>query len=216
MALKAVIFDLDGTVADTLPLTIKSLKEASFAASGVERTGQEILDEFGPIDTDIARKLAGKGREYEAEELYVKVFSRDFDNSVKPVPGMNELLLELKKRGIRIGLFTGRSKRVTEIVIKRLGIGMFFDAIVAGDDTARPKPDPEGILLALEKLGVNPPESMYAGDFDVDIKAGKAAGTISALIAWASDEFRASGCEKPDVRFDKPQEFIDWLDRIDS
>jgi len=214
--IKAVIFDLDGTIADTLPLTVYSLKEVTRKLTGKVLSNEDILREFGPIDTEIIKKLAGSENNEDCVEVYINHFKDNFDTYIKPIEGIKELLEYIKSRGIKVGLFTGRSCRVTLIILEKLGLRQFFDEILAGDFTTVPKPDPEGIIKILGKLETNSSESIYAGDFDVDIIASKAAGTLSVLALWASTGSPELIKLGPDKYFYTPDEFKKWLGSIIS
>jgi len=212
MDIKAVIFDLDGTIADTIPLTVFSIQEVIREFSGLELSTDEVLKEFGPIDTDIVRKYVTGEKEEPGVEAYIKHFSENFCRFVNPIGGIRELLEYIKSRGIKVGLFTGRSLRVTKIVLEKLGIADFFDEIMAGDFTQNPKPDPEGILKTLKKLGVSGNKSIYVGDYEVDIRASKAAGTLSVLALWSSTGSEALIKYNPDKFFKSPYDFLNWLE----
>lgn len=211
MDLKALIFDLDGTIADTVPLTILSIKETVKQFTGRTLSDEEVLAEFGPIDTEIVRKLVNSEESDAAIEEYVAHFDNHFEEYVPIIDGMEELLKCIKNKGIKLGLYTGRGLRVANIVLARLGFDKYFDLLLAGDHVTKPKPDPEGILLACNKLGVEPCDAAYIGDFDVDIVAARKAGTTAVLALWASN---ASGNlieHKPDHSFKKASEFMEWL-----
>lgn len=211
MNFKAIIFDMDGTIADTIPLTVYALKEAVRELTGKVYSDEEIRAEFGPTDTEIVKKLVDNKNGEASTELYIDFFKSNFDRFIKPIEGINELLAFIKSKGIKLGLFTGRSHRVTTIILEKLGMNHMFDVIVAGDFTKRPKPDPEGILKALDALNTDGSDSIYVGDFDVDIAASKAAGTKSALALWSSTGDEELIKLKPDMYFRSPYEFIDLL-----
>lgn len=212
MNLKAVVFDLDGTLADTIPLTVFSLKEVTRELTGKELSDEDILAEFGPIDTEIIRKLVDNDMSERSVDVYIQNFTDNFNRFVKPIDGIEKLLKYLKEYGFRIGLFTGRSRLACHIVLEKLGIRQYFDEIFAGDDTSNPKPDPEGILKTFEKLNIPGGECAYVGDCDVDVLASKAAGSTSILALWSSTGNKDNIKFNPDKYFYKPQEFIDWLE----
>jgi len=209
----AVIFDLDGTLADTIPLTIYALKKAVLELSGKEYGDDEILNEFGPVDTEIIKKLLDYKQDDIAPDVYIKHFEESFNDFVKPIEGIGTLLESIKSNGIKLGLFTGRSRRATEIVLKKLSFREMFDILLTGDDTTKPKPDPEGIEKALELLSADKESSLYVGDFDVDILASRAAGVKSALALWASSSDDRLNELKPDYSLKTPQELIDIISR---
>ncbi|HEY9060455.1 MAG TPA: HAD hydrolase-like protein [Pseudobacteroides sp.] len=211
MKVDAVIFDLDGTLADTIPLTVHALKMAVMELSDIEYSDEEILREFGPIDTEIIKKLLKYKKDDVAPDVYMKHFESNFNDYVKPIEGVDILLNFIRSNGIKLGLFTGRSRRATNIIIEKLGFSGMFDVLIPGDDTKKPKPDPDGILMALDILSAAKESSFYVGDFDVDILASKAAGVKSVLALWSSSKDEKLKENNPDYCFTKPAEFIDVL-----
>jgi phosphoglycolate phosphatase/pyrophosphatase PpaX len=214
MKVDAVIFDLDGTLADTIPLTVYALKKAALELSEIEYSDEEILSEFGPIDTEIIKKLLYYKQDDIAPDVYLNHFESSFNDFVKPIEGIEILLDFIRSNGIKLGLFTGRSRRATEIIIERLGFRGMFDILISGDDTKKPKPDPEGILKALDMLVADKESSFYVGDFDVDILASKSAGVKSVLVLWSSSGDDRHNKHNPDYCFKNPSEFIDVLEEI--
>ncbi|TYQ18328.1 UNVERIFIED_CONTAM: phosphoglycolate phosphatase/pyrophosphatase PpaX [Acetivibrio alkalicellulosi] len=213
MKLNTIIFDLDGTLADTVPLTIFSIKEVVRELAGKEMSDEDVIREFGPVDTKIVENLVDEKIKDKAVNLYIKIFSENFDKYVQPIKGITELFDVLMKNRIRIGLFTGRGLKVSNIILEKLKIKNYFDAFLTGDDTKKPKPDPEGIHMVLNRLDSKPYESAYVGDFDVDIMASKAAGVMSILALWASNASTKLLELNPDKSFKTPYEFIDWIEK---
>ncbi|MCX7748058.1 MAG: HAD-IA family hydrolase [Clostridia bacterium] len=211
MKMKAVVFDLDGTLADTIPLTIYSLQEVARHYTGKVLTDQDILDEFGPPDTEIIKKLVNRKSE-DCVDAYLKNFSDNFSRFVKPIEGIPELLGLLHRKGIKIGLFTGRSFRAANMILEKLGLSNQFDIILAGEDTKKPKPDPEGINLALHKLGIETQNAAYVGDFEVDILASREAGVVSVLALWSPNSSKELIQKGPDYYFDRVSDFIEWIE----
>lgn len=211
MQLKAVVFDLDGTIADTIKLTIYSIREYVRIKTGKQYTDEDILAEFGPIDTYIIRKLIPDNTGENFINDYVKLVSECFDKMVKPIDGIREMLSFIKKNAIKTALFTGRSRITAELVLEKLGIKQYFDNIIAGDDTSKFKPNPEGIIKSLAILGVNPEECAYVGDFDVDIHASRNAGTMAILALWSATANKELIKLNPDAAFKTPYELMNWI-----
>lgn len=211
MQLKAVIFDLDGTIADTIKLTLYSIREYIRIKTGKQYTDEDILAEFGPIDTYIIRKFIPDNTGENFISDYVKLVSDCFDKMVKPIEGISEMLSFIKNKGIKTALFTGRSRITAELVLEKLGIKQYFDNIMAGDDTSKFKPNPEGIIKSLAVLGVNPEECAYVGDFDVDIHASRNAGTMAILALWSATANKELIKLNPDAAFETPYELINWI-----
>ncbi|MDP4181673.1 MAG: HAD family hydrolase, partial [Bacillota bacterium] len=172
---------------------------------------EELIKEFGPTDTEIIKKLVNFKFNDTASDIYVKHFETNFEAYIEPIEGIDKLLGFIKNKGIKLGLFTGRSRRVTEIILQKLGFSYLFDVLITGDETKKPKPDPDGILKALKQIDAKNNSSFYVGDFDVDILASKAAGVISVLALWASSKDEKFKEHCPDYSFKNPREFIEIL-----
>src|SRR5690606_37241770 len=126
----------------------------------------------------IAQCLADFHRHYEAlhDELFQGVY-----------PGIPEVLASLRQRRHPVGVVTGKSRRSGEITLARAQLGP-FDVVVLDDDVSAPKPDPEGILLALQHLRADPEHALYVGDSIGDVLAARAAGGRPAAVLWSKRE----------------------------
>ncbi|MDP4094303.1 MAG: HAD family hydrolase [Bacillota bacterium] len=211
MKLEAVIFDLDGTIADTIKLTLHAIRETARKFTGREMSDEDALSMFGPVDTEIIKTLVKTHEQQAAIEDYLNTFSDSFEDYVKPIEGIPELLTFIKQSGVKTGLFTGRGRIATDIILSKLGLKKYFDEIISGDDTKAFKPDPDGILKMLKKLDVKAVDSVYAGDFDVDIKASRNAGTKAVLALWSSTADEGLMEHKPDAAFKTPYDYMEWL-----
>ena len=94
------------------------------------------------------------------------------------------MLAELKRRGVPMGVVTGKSRRSAEITLEELGWTDCFAAVVTGDEMTKQKPDPQGVIMAARKLGANEKACVMVGDSPADIGAGKAAGMTTIVAAW--------------------------------
>jgi phosphoglycolate phosphatase len=184
---KAVVFDLDGTLVDsTLDIAAAvnaTLKEDGLGPLPPERirtftgygAGELIRRAFEaaggtPADGTIARYLA----HYRAHPADRSTLFRD---AGKALPALHE-------RGVRIAVCTNKDTELSRTVLRALGLGDAVDAIVGADDTPRIKPDPTHVLAALEAVGAAPYEALYVGDNDVDVEAAAAAGVPCVLVEW--------------------------------
>lgn len=170
--LKAILFDLDGTLRDTRQLIYDAL-EYTFQAHGKRVPSKEELAPYIHHHS------------YVREQFMPEVSMEDFDGvyaahidqallEVQLYPGTNELLTELKAAGYKLAVVTAGRRAPRDM--RAYGIADYFDAIVGGDDISAHKPDPEGTLLALERLGVQPTEAIMIGDMPTDVRAARAAG----------------------------------------
>lgn len=208
-----LLFDLDGTLINTKRLYLECYRRAILPYLGRELTTEEIMalrprsefrffrDVVGPERLEAC--LADFHREYEA--LHTEYFRGIY-------PGIPEMLESFRARGHTLGIVTGKSRRSWELTTERTRLGGFA-ALVFDDDVREPKPDPEGIRLALHQLGADPGQTYYLGDSVSDIEAARAAGVRPAGALWAkkpADQAtfrdRVRALETP--VFNSPEEFV--------
>ncbi len=178
---RAVVFDLDGTLVDSMPLVLRAFAHALAPF----RPDLGVGDIFQRLGGPPARTLLElTGDETKAAEALRRLDSFGFDNGalVQPFPGMHDLLHTLQARGLKLAVWTGRDRFTTQAIVDAHELGRFFEAVVCGDDLATHKPHPEGLVCILQQLGVSPSETLYAGDADADVLGGVEAGVPTILI----------------------------------
>lgn len=212
--IKAILFDMDGTLADTIPLTIHCISEAVYEKSGRRLSENEVVSCFLGTDISIVRSFVHEQERASAEDLYIDILSQNIPGMVNKIEGMDILLDTLKKQGIQTALFTGRSRRATLIMLDMLGLKTHFDIVICGDDLVNSKPDPEGVYKALDMLGVSACNAAFIGDTEADIQAAKCAGTASLLALWASSADARLTELNPDRSFKTTGEFIKWIESL--
>jgi phosphoglycolate phosphatase/pyrophosphatase PpaX len=186
----AVLFDLDGTLTDTLPLVISSINAALAPVWGASRTPAEIRRLFGPPEGQLIADQAPA--DPNAIERFYAYYRRHHEREAKVFPGVRPMLSTLLARGFHLGLVTNKGHRSTMITLEAFGLRRFFRAVVDGDEVA-PKPSPEGIRLALARLGARSEEAVYVGDMPSDLRAAKAAGVPGWAAAWSRPADPAEG-----------------------
>src|SRR5690242_6536967 len=130
---RAIIFDLDGTLADTFPLIVSAWNAAVTPHTGKSYSPDEVIARFGIPDPQmIRRELAGAAGD-QAVETYHNHYA-DRHGIVTPFEGVNEMLAELRRRNVPLGLMTGKGRRSATITLKALGWADTFGAVVTGDD----------------------------------------------------------------------------------
>ncbi|MEA4944591.1 MAG: HAD-IA family hydrolase [Propionicimonas sp.] len=180
-----VIFDLDGTVADTIGLIIASYDHAVNSVLGhhpdpaVVRgwIGQTLGDTFTRCWPSQAGELTTSYREFNQSH---------HDELVRPYSGVAELLSELTAAGIVTGIATSKGRPAAERSVAVLGLPIAVT--VSMEDTDRHKPDPQPVLLAVERLGGAGRRAVYVGDAVVDIQAARAAGLDAIAVTWGAGE----------------------------
>ncbi|UUZ95354.1 HAD family hydrolase [Paenibacillus sp. P25] len=180
--LKCILFDLDGTIGNTLPLCIAAFKKAIEPLAGRALSDQEIIDTFGPSEEGTVRALIPDDYDQGIAD-YLAHYRELHPLCPAPFDGMVEVLEYALSLGIRLGMVTGKGRHSTAITLDVFGIGSYFDVIETGSPYGPRKT--EGILNALNLLGVNPQESVYVGDAPSDISASREAGVPVISAAWA-------------------------------
>ncbi len=127
-------------------------------------------------------------------------------------PGMDDALVLLKDEGRRLGIVTAKRRTTVELAFAKIPIGHLFETVVGGDETTRHKPDPEPLLLALERLGARPEDAAYVGDAPFDVQAAKAAGIFAIAVSWGGIHARERlEVEEPDALVDTVEELLESL-----
>lgn len=216
---KLYIFDFDGTLADTLPLCFECFRIVFRAHLGVDFKNTEIREHFGPSEELIIRSViqkewTGKGRSNEkairlkadeAVDLFYWLYADLHGVFVDPsrTEPIREVLIELRDRGKKLALVTGKGRKSLAISQRLLGMENLFDIIVTDDEVNHPKPAPDGIQLVLRQLGVSSSEAVFVGDMEADVVAAHAANVCSIAATWFS-----SAAPEADIVLSKPLDLL--------
>ncbi len=208
--IKAVIFDLDGTIGDTLPLCIKAFKKSIEPLIGRSISDEEIIATFGPSEEGTIMALAPNNYE-EGISRYLRYYEQLHEMCPTPFNGITNLLADLKDRKIRLAMVTGKGKHSTIISLQKFGIAHLFETIETGHSFGPRKP--EGITAVLNYFkDVNKNEVIYVGDAPSDIVVCKNAGIPIAAAAWAlSAEPEKLAELNPEELFYSTGDFTDWI-----
>jgi HAD superfamily hydrolase (TIGR01509 family) len=183
---KAFIFDLDGTLIDSVDAHVTTWVKAFKVVVGISVDEGEVYPLIGMSGRDIVRKILGKVSESEYAKIrWVKdrAFMKELKGGrVTLFPGVTQALRILKKEGYLIGMASSTPNRLLLHIIDYLGITDFFDAVTGGDEVRRGKPDPEIFLRAMKKLGVVPEETVVVGDTAYDVCPAHRIGAIPVLV----------------------------------
>ena len=202
-----VVFDLDGTVIDTVELIVQSFRHATQTVLGeilpdeviTAGVGQPLMTQMKRLSPEHAEELYTVYREYN---------HRRHDELVRGYDGMSEVLEGLRTAGRRLGIVTSKSADTTAMAFDSLDLGGHFDVVVTASDTSAHKPSPRPLLLCLQRLGASADGSIYVGDSPVDIRAGAAAGMTTAAVGWGVFSREALLSEVPDFWLDEPRELL--------
>lgn len=184
--MQAVLFDLDGTLADTAPDLGHALN-LQRERHGLPPLPQEIIRPYASHGTvglfDIGFGLTPKDERFESmREEYLALYTANLCLHTTLFPGMAELLAALEARNIAWGVVTNKPSRFTNPLLELLGLASRAASIISGDTCTHPKPHPEPLLRAARETGADPASCLYIGDAERDIEAAHAAG-MPALIA---------------------------------
>lgn len=211
--IKACIFDLDGTLADTL--------------DSMAYVTNIIMEKFGlkTLPVDNFRYYSGEGANMlirralkdagdpelahydEGQKLYREMFEADPMYKVVPYKGMQETLKKLKEHGMKLAVCSNKPHPAAVKVIAQLFDGE-FDMVVGQSEAIRRKPAPDGPLMVAEKFGVKPEECMYVGDTSTDMKTGKAAGMYTVGALWGFRDRKELNENGADLVAEKPTDLV--------
>ena len=181
---KGIIFDLDGTIANTLPLCIEAFRKSIEPLANRKLSDEEIIATFGPSEEGTIMALAPL--HYDAGiKGYLQHYQQLHTMCPDPFDGMRELLLRLKSNSCRLAMVTGKGKYSTIISLEAFNLVDVFEIIETGAPQGPRKA--EGIMAVLESWGVEDKSKiLYVGDAPGDIIAARKAGIPIAAVTWAS------------------------------
>ncbi len=181
----AVLFDLDGTVVDTIPHILASFRHATAEVMGTALTDEVLLHHVG---VPLARQMRYfTDDEHEADRLLAayRAFNHaTHDQMARLYPNTLGTLTAIHGAGIPMGIVTSKSRHMAERALSLFDLGRFFRVVVTADDTDCHKPDPLPLVHAAALLGMDPWRLVYVGDSPADISCGKSAGSATIGAAW--------------------------------
>ena len=215
--MKACIFDLDGTLTDTLESLAFSVKET--------------LKEMGlpQITTDECRSFVGNGARYlmersleaagdrelsrieEGMEVYGRIFDENCTYLVTPYEGITGTLMQMKDKGIKLAVLSNKPHQQTKKVVERIFGEDVFDCVQGQKEGIARKPDPDGIYRLLEEMQAGREECLYVGDSEVDVETGRNAGVRMVGVSWgfrSREVLRAAGAG---TIIDSPEELMQFV-----
>ncbi len=188
-AVEVVLFDLDGTLIDTLELILASMRHTTDAVLGITLPDEVLMHNVG-VPLIVQMREFAEYCEVEpalADEMllvYREHNARVHDVLVKEYEGVEPALERIMATGRRLGIVTSKARAIAQRGLDRFSLDRFFDIIVSYDDVPIHKPDPHPLLFAAESLGVPIDRCAYVGDSPHDMTAAVAAGCIAVAAAW--------------------------------
>lgn len=215
--MRGCIFDLDGTLTNTLEsltysvnLTLKEMELPSittdqckrFVGDGARKLIERTLEACG--DRSLSRLDEGM-------EIYGRIFHDNCTYHVTPYDGVMEMLADLKSMGMRLAVLSNKPHgQAVDVVRQIFGDGV-FDFVQGQSEELPRKPDPAGVLYLLDKMGIKKEECVYVGDSEVDVATAKAAGVTGLAATWGFRSRQVLEEAGAGVLIDHPGELVDFL-----
>jgi pyrophosphatase PpaX len=183
--IRAVLFDLDGTIIDTNELIIQSFFHALRGVAPEGLTREHIIPYMGQTLKSQLQYFSGQENVEVLTQAYREYNHLRHDEMVSLFPGVGEVVPLLQRAGIRLGIVTTKMRSSTLRALELLGLQESMETIVTLDDVEHAKPHPEPVAKAIQALGVDPSETLMVGDSTVDMESAIAAGAIPVGVAWS-------------------------------
>ena len=211
MRYPVVLFDLDGTVIDSGAIILASMKHAAETVLGAAPSDRELMATVGGPGLEAQMRTLDPDRVEELVRVY-RAHNEPLHEELECCAGMDDVLVRLADQGHRLGIVTAKRRETVELAFDRVPLGHLFEVVVGGDETTRHKPDPEPLLLALQRLGADAEDAAYVGDSPFDIRVAKAGGLHAIGVTWGKIHAReVLEPEQPDALVDTPEELFEHL-----
>jgi pyrophosphatase PpaX len=207
-----VLFDLDGTLIDSGPMILASMKHAAKTVLGRDLPEEVLAAAVGGPGLVAQMHALDPGRVDDLVATYRR-HNEPLHEELEAFWEVVEVLPRLRAEGRRLGIVTAKRRETVQLAFDRLpGLESSFDVVIGSEDTERHKPDPDPILEALARLDAAPQDAAYVGDSPFDVRAAKAAGVYAVAVAWGgihgTDVLER---EQPDVLVDHAEELLGVL-----
>ena len=209
MIFAAVLFDFDGTLADSYAPIAASVNHV--------RAGRNLA----PLTIDEVKRFVGLGPDYlltqtvpggileEDIARYRAHHPSVMFEGTRLLPGAAEVLASLHRAGRRLGLCSNKPRLFSQKLLEHLGVASYFDVVVGPEDVPRPKPAPDMLRAVLDRLGLQPAQALYVGDMVIDIETARAAGLTVWSVPSGSDDRVALAAARPDRLLESLHEMLD-------
>ena len=210
MKLQGIIFDLDGTLGNTLPVVFEAFRRVLQESLGRHFADEEIRALFGPTEEGIFQQLV-PDRWEACVQSYLAAYDEVHAQYAQPFPGIEDALQLLKQCGVPLAIVTAKGHHSAAISLKHLGLAHYFDAVETGSAEGAVKP--VFIRKVLARWGAPSCQVAYVGDATYDMKAAREAGVVPLGAAWAAtaDADRLESLS-PRATFRSVESFIQWIE----
>ena len=211
MALKGILFDLDGTLADTVPVCVGAFQTTVEHFSGARMTQEDVISLFGITEVGMLEKVL-PGRMEEVVPFYLREYERLHSVCPKPFDGLEEVFAALRRKGIAAAIVTGKGLETAEISLRILGLDRWADFVEVGFPDRADKP--YSMRKALARWGMEPQEAAYVGDMRSDMDAARSVGVLALGAAWAESTLLPPSGGPAAVSFSSVPEFVEWVEKL--
>ena len=209
MPITTCLFDLDGTLVDSITLIVDSFRHAIYTHTPARPSNEELIAGIGtPLVEQLGDYTDNPSMVDTMVETYRDYYLEKHNQSVTIYPGVKEGIAALHSRGIKLGIVTSKNQIGAQRSLGHCGLLEFFQAIITIDETTEHKPKPAPVFAALKALDSEVSEAIFIGDSTHDLQAGNAAGVLTAAVSWGPFDHDALRACQPDLWLDNPaQEF---------
>lgn len=206
---RAIVFDVDGTLIDTEDAVLNSLQQALLEVQGQSRSTGEIRFVLGIPGARALPRLGIAPEDMDRVNERWNFFLKDHLDSITIFPGIMDVLKRLKEKGVSTGIVTSKTRRELEDDFVPFGLMEYLTHVVCADDTVHHKPHSDPILKWLERSGADPSETIYIGDTTYDMECAQGAGVEFGLAVWGCRNHGEIHCLR---RPERPQEILALLE----
>ena len=216
--MRSILFDLDGTLADTAPdlaLALNAVLEQHSRAALPYEVIRPVASHGGIALIELGFKITPEAPEFEQlRQEFLDHYRDHICQKTALFEGMEQVLQHIESSNMNWGIVTNKPAFLTDPLIAALGLDSRAACIISGDTANNRKPHPEPMLLACQQAGSSPDECLYVGDAQRDIEAGQHAGMLTAVANWGY----IGHDDKPDkwgadLHFDQPADLMNWLNQ---
>ena len=208
---RAVLFDLDGTLVDSLAFCVSAIAEACRATTGRSVSEAEVRARFGPSESGVIRSLVGAADHAAAYDRFWEIYRADHRRRVTLFEGVPELLRGLHQRGLRRAVVTGKGAETARWTLEATGVSDLAGPVFHGGIEGGFKR--ENLARAADRLEVPIPGIAYVGDQPSDMTIARAAGVRPVGAGWAPGSDRAAlALQGAEVILRSPKELLRWVD----
>ncbi|MFH5835450.1 pyrophosphatase PpaX [Proteiniclasticum sp. C24MP] len=213
--IEAVLFDLDGTVANTNELIYESFRRLFYDKMKLEVPDEEIYSLFGePLENSL--------KKYTKSPQELLPFFREFNESnhdrmIRSFEGVEEALIMLKEKGLKLGIVTSKRAGMARRSLEALGLTDYFEVLITPESTDKHKPEPEPLYKACELLGgIDPKNTIMVGDASYDILCGNRAGATSVAVSYSMIHPDTIKRAQPHYMVDDLRELVDLVHKLNE